>query len=79
MDSLSTTTDPFTIERYADRMRAVAFMWSDIRLVALKYIEVYAANAPAERGTRARDMRVIRNIIAAADIVHAEMEEAAGR
>lgn len=78
MTSVSTKTDLHTVDSYTDRMRAVAFLWTDIRLLALKYIELYASNAPAERGTRADDMRVIRNIIAAADIVHAEMQ-AAGR
>lgn len=78
METVTTKTDQHSVDRYADRMRGVAFMWTDVRLLALKYIEVYASNAPAERGTRAGDMRVIRNIIAAAEIVHDEMQ-AAGR
>lgn len=68
--------DPHSVEHFAERMRQVAHMWSDVRPLALKYIEVYAVDAPAERGTRADDMQAIRNIIAAAEIVNAELEAA---
>lgn len=77
MDTVTAQPEAFlSVEYFCEEMRKHAGLWTDLRLLALAYVKVFAK---ADRlGAEAEALEAIRNILAAADIVRAEFE-AAGR
>lgn len=71
MNDTVTTNRYFTVEYFADQIRQAAPRWTDVRLLGLEYVKVFATGHDA-----AREMEHIRNILAAVELVRAEIEAA---
>jgi hypothetical protein len=63
-----------TVDWFATRLRASAPHWTDIRLCGMEFIKVIASNRYP--GEEVQDVERIRNILAAVEIVRAELAEA---